>query len=480
MSNFQTFALITEGNISTAANMFIASTTDSLATMLAAGYMDDLSAKIKSNDIVIVNYADLSVFPLNTGESCLQAQFKVSYNPSAAQWSLIQVDDFVDGIAAYGVISNLYTNAGGSATSTIVDARINPSMIVVAAWSSSANAVSVYSVNPGVGSMTVVSSSDPGASVLNYIAFNPSVALEALGVFGGRYTNAGGSATVTIADADITTDMEVNVNFVSQTNASIVQKVTVTAGVLTVLCSADPGVSVLAYMAVEPSSALTTLGLYAANDTGAGGSATVTVTDANIAANSVITANWATSANAVNIQKITAAAGSFAVVSSADPGASVLSYIATLENEGPTDSDYLVSTNNLSDVADVSTSRDNLGVGSTQNVTFNQVIQAVGNITAGTTQTQAGATAITTPIVVVTTGNASDGVILPALSASLIGSRVQLINASANAGVVYCPGTTSTNTINGTAGATGVAYAASKTLFLVAVSATAWVSTLSN
>lgn len=101
-------------------------------------------------------------------------------------------------------------------------------------------------------------------------------------------------------------------------------------------------------------------------------------------------------------------------------------------------------------------------------------------ITAGTTQTQAGATAITTNIVYVTTGNASDGVILPALSTALIGTQIRLINASANAGVVYCPGTTSTNTINGTAGATGVAYAASKTLNLVAVSATAWVSNLSN
>lgn len=106
--------------------------------------------------------------------------------------------------------------------------------------------------------------------------------------------------------------------------------------------------------------------------------------------------------------------------------------------------------------------------------------QSFANITAGTTQTQGGATAITTDIVRVTTANASDGIILPALSASQIGRTIRVINASANAGVIYCPGATSTNTINGTAGATGVAYAASKMLTLVAVSATAWVSTLSN
>jgi len=101
-------------------------------------------------------------------------------------------------------------------------------------------------------------------------------------------------------------------------------------------------------------------------------------------------------------------------------------------------------------------------------------------ITAGTTQTQAGATAITTDIVQVTTGNASDGLRLPALTTAMIGRTIRIINASANAGVLYGTGTTSTNTINGTAGATGVAYAASKMLTVVAVSATAWVTTLSN
>ncbi len=107
-------------------------------------------------------------------------------------------------------------------------------------------------------------------------------------------------------------------------------------------------------------------------------------------------------------------------------------------------------------------------------------MQSFAAITAGTTQTQAGATAITTDIVQVTTGNASDGLRLPALTTGMIGRTIRIINASANAGVLYGTGTTSTNTINGTAGATGVAYAASKMITVVAVSATAWVSTLSN
>lgn len=132
--------------------------------------------------------------------------------------------------------------------------------------------------------------------------------------------------------------------------------------------------------------------------------------------------------------------------------------------------------------ASVLTIPDLAGVNSVVSVvnSANFAQEKVATITAGTVQTQAGATAITASIAYVTTGTAGDGVILPALSAAKVGTRVQLINASANAGTVYCPGATSTNTINGTAGATGVTYAASKTLFLVAVSATAWVSTLSN
>jgi len=89
MSNFQTFALITEGNISTAPSKFIASTVDSLATVLVAGYMTDLQAQVKANDVISINYADLSTFPLNTGESASYGQFVVGYANSV--WSLTQV-----------------------------------------------------------------------------------------------------------------------------------------------------------------------------------------------------------------------------------------------------------------------------------------------------------------------------------------------------------------------------------------------------
>lgn len=88
MSNFETLALITEGNISTAPNTFVASTTDSLGTVTTAGYLTDLGLRgvVKANDLLYVNYSDTSVFPLNTGESAVLGLFQVTY--SAGVWSL--------------------------------------------------------------------------------------------------------------------------------------------------------------------------------------------------------------------------------------------------------------------------------------------------------------------------------------------------------------------------------------------------------
>jgi hypothetical protein len=74
---------------------------------------------------------------------------------------------------------------------------------------------------------------------------------------------------------------------------------------------------------------LTNLGFHSAKATGAGGSATVTITDARITAASVVVASIQSSANAVSIQKVTPGAGTLVILLSADPGANVLSYHST-------------------------------------------------------------------------------------------------------------------------------------------------------
>lgn len=91
---------------------------------------------------------------------------------------------------------------------------------------------------------------------------------------------------------------------------------------------------------------------------------------------------------------------------------------------------------------------------------------ATASKTAGTTQTQAGATAITSAITLGTTGNADDGYLLPAIVA---GDVYIIVNLSANAAKVYANGT---ETLNGTAGNAGsTALAASKTTIIVGTGA---------
>lgn len=85
----------------------------------------------------------------------------------------------------------------------------------------------------------------------------------------------------------------------------------------------------------------------------------------------------------------------------------------------------------------------------------------VSEITAGTTQTFAGATPILTDVALVTTGVANDGVLLPQAAP---GQVLYVKNLSANAGKMYAP---NGGTIDGTAGATGVALTASVTTALV-------------
>ncbi len=109
------------------------------------------------------------------------------------------------------------------------------------------------------------------------------------------------------------------------------------------------------------------------------------------------------------------------------------------------------------------------------NFKLNQPVQFAGvaAITAGTTQTQAGATAIgANQFAKVTTGNADDGVLLPLLNANLVGLSIFVNNISAAALRVY-PNTG--QTINSGTVNVHVAHAASVGRWYIATSATNWV-----
>lgn len=334
MSNFESLSLVTESLIGSAPSRFAGSTVDSLATMTAPGYLNDINKKIKANDRFDINYADTSAFPLNTGEASIFGSFAVQYDPVLANWNLIPLGSSQSTISALGVHAANFSNGGGSATTTITDSEINASSVVVARWKSSVNSARVETVLPSNGSLVVVSSADPGVSVLEYISILPSVALQNLGAFAGKYSYAGGLATFVVPAANVVAGMTVNANFQSQANAAYILTAIAGAATITIVASANPGVSVVEYQALAPNSVLTADGLYGASYSNAGGSATITITDANINANSIVTADFASQANVSSIYKVTPAAGSLVILASADPGVSTLTYNATPAAEG--------------------------------------------------------------------------------------------------------------------------------------------------
>lgn len=361
MSNFSSLDQVTAGLAGTAQRIFVASTPDLLATILAPGYLNDRDPYFQANDIVYINYADNSTFPLNVGMSAIAGEFMVTFDPTALNWSLIQTSAQSSGVAALGVHSALYSNAGGSATTTITDSSITPSSKVLARWKSSANSVSILTVAPGNGTLTVVSSGDPGVSVLEYIAILPSVALETAGVIAANASVTGATTTIVITNANITTSMIVNANFVSQTNAAFIRTIAVTAGTITITTNTAPGVSVISYQAVLPSSALTAAGLYGASYSNAGGSTTITISDSTITANSIVTADFASQANAANIYKVTATSGTLTVLANADPGVSVVKYNATPNAIDFGSGTFLLASENLADVQNPALALANLG-----------------------------------------------------------------------------------------------------------------------
>ncbi len=107
MSNFDTFAIVTEGNTSTAPSIFIASTEDDLATITAAGYLNDKVPQVKENDVIYINYDDTSTFPLNPGEASTLGEFMVTY--SAPDYGLTSVLTGLGQAAAKNVTDNAKT-----------------------------------------------------------------------------------------------------------------------------------------------------------------------------------------------------------------------------------------------------------------------------------------------------------------------------------------------------------------------------------
>lgn len=105
---------------------------------------------------------------------------------------------------------------------------------------------------------------------------------------------------------------------------------------------------------------------------------------------------------------------------------------------------------------------------------FSRSIGGYAAVTAGTTQTQAGATALTGAVNAVTTGNANDGVLLPTGMAA--GDQVVVANLSAVALNVY-PSTG--GAINGGSANAAKALAANMAGLYISTGNSNWVAVLS-
>jgi hypothetical protein len=334
-------------------NIVTIQTTDTLAAAQASGYITAQAANIIAANEGPFTWFTNDTILLSASDGNLWATINAAFT------TLIAMNLATEGLAKLGIHSALASIAGGSATSSITDSAIAAGDVVIARFVSSANLVNVLTVLPGAGTLTVISTADPGVSVIEYIAYRPSVSLLDEGIVVGKGTYAGGAASFSIVDPNVTAGMVINANFQSQANTSSIRTVIAAAGSFTVVTSADPGASVVEYSAFVPTADLTALGLLGASYVNAGGSATITITDANITASSIVTADFKSQANAAVVRKVTPSAGTLTVLASADPGASVVGYQATIA--GASGGTFLTSANNLSDVASASASLANLG-----------------------------------------------------------------------------------------------------------------------
>ncbi len=154
-------------------------------------------------------------------------------------------------------------------------------------------------------------------------------------------------------------------------------------------------------------------------------------------------------------------------------GGTTYGLLATVSNNTATSYEDTIADGSLG-AAPVTTSSAMSSQTVRGNVQFTIPISTAGvsTITAGTTQTQAGATEIgLRQFAKVTTGNANDGVILPLLNSNMIGMSIFINNISANALNVY-PNTA--QTVNGGSANAAAAHAASVGRWYVASSATNW------
>lgn len=177
MSNFQEFSNVNQGMPDTAQRIFVASTTDSLATVEGANYLND--KVFTSNAAVSGNY--IYSGPLQAGD-IIFLHYGVGGSPGFTQGYVSEISstefNFVVGIQ--GVVPGLLLAkkvvksvafAGGAALVTITDTASLTTDVVVAAAGTQANPEALLTIVPGAGSIAFTFAGDPGAGTISYVSY---------------------------------------------------------------------------------------------------------------------------------------------------------------------------------------------------------------------------------------------------------------------------------------------------------------------
>lgn len=215
-----------------------------------------------------------------------------------------------------------------TATTVITDSAITVDSVVIAAFVSSANVVSIQTVLPAAGQFTINTDTAPSTGVLEYISFIPSPALVTAGVVAGKTSFSSAPATFVMSAPGITPGMVVVANFSVQGTPSRIYTALPGTDQITFVVSSGPGISEMEWVGMLPGD-IAPLGLHAADYSYAGGAASVAISDASITASSIVVANFKSEAGANYIQKVTTSAGLLTILVNADPGVSVIAYVAS-------------------------------------------------------------------------------------------------------------------------------------------------------
>lgn len=296
-------------------------TTDNLATVTTAGYLN--SSNLEGYTIFPTDIIDMYYSYVSSGSVGTYSVFTASISNGV----ITLVSWANPGDVLLPVVSNDFANFNGT-TGQIKDAGYSPSnaaktKVVMATGTVIANHIATYTDTAGTIGEDAATAINGGniqaglSGTAGTVASFPATAAKGSLVLAG-VANTGNTNT-TISNAAMGQASVISIpdpagataNFVLAPAALVsgnLVKASGTAGLL-----ADQGVAMksVAQAAV------------------AGGAAAQTVTDAFCTSAACVVASWNDTTNAVSIQKVAAGNGSFVVTSSGDPGSSHINYIIT-------------------------------------------------------------------------------------------------------------------------------------------------------